>query len=220
MNEINEELKKSMLKTGTSIVGIVCSDGVVLAADRQVSAGSIVMNKDFMKIVYLSDNVIAAITGSVSDAQFLLRIVSAELKLKELRSRKRATVKEAASLLSMLTYRNIRSPSMIPSIVGTLVAGIDDDGIAKLFSVEPAGGISEVKDYDANFGSGMPFLLGVLEKGYKKDMNVKQGVQLAIEGLKASTQRDTGSGYGIDIFTITKDGIKKVLSQEIQSVLK
>lgn len=150
----------------------------------------------------------------------MLRIVSAELKLKELKNRKLPTVKESASLLSMLTFRSIRQPAMIPSIVGTLVAGVDEDGTAKLYSVEPAGAIVEIKDYDANFGSGMPYILGVLERGYKKELNVKQGVQLAVDCLKASTQRDVGSGYGIDVFTLTKEGIKKVVSQEIQSVFK
>ncbi|MFA6023413.1 MAG: proteasome subunit beta [Candidatus Pacearchaeota archaeon] len=217
---MNEDIKKSMLNTGTSIIGIVCTDGVVLASDRQVSAGTIVVNKDFPKIIPINDFLLTAITGSVSDAQFLMRLVSAELKLKELKNKKRATVKESASLLSMMTYRSIRNPSMIPSIVGTLVAGIDEDGTAKLYSVEPAGGINEVHDYDANFGSGMPYLLGVMEKGHRKDINVKQGVQLAVDGLKASIQRDMGSGYGIDVYTLTKEGVKKVLSQEIQSVFK
>ncbi|MBI2628881.1 proteasome subunit beta [Candidatus Pacearchaeota archaeon] len=220
MEKINEEINKSMLKTGTSIVGIACTDGVVLAADRQVSAGNIVVQKDFAKIIPINDRLLAAVTGSVSDAQFLMRIVGAELKLKELKSRRLATIKESASLLAMITFRNIRSPSMIPSIVGTLVAGVEEDGTAKLYSVEPAGAVVEIKDYDANFGSGMPYILGVLERGYKKDMNVKQGVQLALECIKASTQRDTGSGFGVDIYTLTKEGVKKVVSQEIQAVFK
>jgi proteasome beta subunit len=217
---MEDEIKRSMLKTGTSIVGIVCSDGVVLAADRQVSAGTIVVQKDFAKIIPINERTLSAITGSVSDAQFLIRLVAAELRLKELKNKKAPTVKESASLLASLTFRAIRQPTMIPSIVGTLVAGVDDDGTAKLYTIEPAGGIVEVKDYDANFGSGMPYILGVLERGYKKELKVKEGVQLAIECIKASTQRDMGSGYGLDIFTLTKEGVKKVVNQEIQSVFK
>jgi|SRR3989338_4491153 len=217
---MEDEIKRSMLKTGTSIVGIVCSDGVVLAADRQVSAGTIVVQKDFAKIIPINERILSAITGSVSDAQFLIRLVAAELRLKELKNKKVPTVKESASLLASLTFRAIRQPTMIPSIVGTLVAGVDDDGTAKLYTIEPAGGIVEVKDYDANFGSGMPYILGVLERGYKKDLKVKEGVQLAVECIKASTQRDMGSGYGLDIFTLTKDGVKKVVNQEIQSIFK
>lgn len=219
--KMDEELKKSMLKTGTSIVGIVCSDGVVLASDRRVTAGgSLVVNKDFTKIVTINDRLLTAITGGVSDAQFLMRLVAAELRLKELKSKRKATVKESASLLASLTFRNIRQPTMIPAIVGSLIAGVNEDGSAHLYTIEPAGSISEVKDYDANFSSGMPYILGVLERNYKKDLTMKQGIELAVDCLKASTQRDTASGNGIDVYTLGKEGVKKVVSQEIEAVLK
>jgi len=215
---MDEELKKSILKTGTSIVGIVCTDGVVLAADRQATVGSMVGQKDAQKITKINDHLLGAICGTASDAQVLMRVVGSELKLKELKSKRRSTVKEGASLLATMSFRNIRQPSMIPSTVGTLVAGVDEDGTAKLFSVEPAGSLFEVKDYDTNFGSGAPYMTGVLERMYKKDMNVKQGTQLALECLKASTQRDTASGYGVEVYTLTKDGIKKAVDQKIESV--
>ena len=109
---------------------------------------------------------------------------------------------------------------MIPSIVGTLIAGVDENGKASLFSIEPAGSVRDVDDYDANFSSGMPYIMGLLERTYKKDLSVKEGIELAKESLKSSTQRDMGSGYGIDVFTITKEGIKKVVSQEINPEFK
>ena len=143
------------------------------------------------------------------------KLISAELRLKELKSKKRPTVKEAANLIGMITYRNIRNPSMIPSIVGTLVAGVNEDGTTALYTVEPAGTAMKVDDFDANFGSGMPFVLGLLERQYKKDLTVEQGVELIIEALKSSTQRDMGSGYGIDVFTIQKEGIKHEIAKEI-----
>jgi proteasome beta subunit len=120
----------------------------------------------------------------------------------------------------MTAFRNIRQYSAIPAIVGTLIAGINDDQTTELYTVEPAGSIIKVEDYDANFGSGMPYILGVLESDYKKDLTVKEGVELAMKCLKSSTQRDTGSGYGIDIFTLTKDGIKKVVEKEISAEFK
>jgi len=209
------ELKNNILKTGTSIIGIVCKDGVVLAADRQVTAGNIVMNKNMRKASKINDYLVAAWCGGAADAQMLSRIAVAELKLKQLRSKKRPTVKESASLISMMSYRNIRQFSTIMNVVGTLIAGFNEDGSVELYTIEPAGGIYKVEDYDANFGSGMPFILGFLERNYKKDMPTKQGVELAVEALKSSTQRDIGSGYGIDVFTVTKDGITHVIGQEI-----
>jgi len=218
---MDEEIKNSILKTGTSIVGIVCKEGVVMAADRQVTGGqSIVLDKNYQKLFQINNYLVASYTGGVSDAQLLNKVVAAELRLKELKTRTRPTVKEAANLFAMLTFRNIRQFSTILSIVGTLMAGFDEDGKTKLFSVDPSGGIYEVKDYDANFGSGMPYMLGLLERQYKKDMTVKEGVQLAIECIKSSTQRDVGSGFGIDVFTITKEGIKHAVKQKIEAEYK
>ena len=147
------------------------------------------------------------------------KIIKAELRLKELRSKKRPTVKEAANLIASNSYRGIRQPSIIPSFVGTLVGGFNEDGTVELYSVEPAGSVFKVKDYDANFGSGMPYVLGLLERSYKNDLTIEEGVKLATESLKASTQRDTGSGYGIDVFTITKDSIDHTIKKQISAEL-
>jgi proteasome beta subunit len=217
---MNEEINKSILKSNTSLVGIVCKDGVVLGADRRVTAGNLIMDKSYAKILEINDFILAAFTGGVADAQITKKTLAAELRLKELTTKSRATIKEAAHLLSMMTYRNIRSPAMIPNIVGTLIAGVDETGQAELYTVEPAGGVYKVKDYDANFSSGMPYILGLLERQYKKDLSVKEGIELAKESLKSSTQRDSGSGNGIDVFTITKDGVKHVVSEEIVAEFK
>ena len=212
---MDAEIKNSILRTGTTILGIVCKDGVVMAADRQVTAGNIVMNKNTPKVVKINDYLISSWTGGAADAQRLGKLIAAELKLKELRSKSRPTIKQSANLTGTMTYSQIRQPSMIPNIVGSLVGGFNEDGSTELYTIEPAGGIYKVEEYDANFGSGMPYVLGFLERQYKKGISLKEGIELAKEALKSSMQRDVGSGYGIDIFTITKDGIKKVVEQAI-----
>lgn len=212
---MNTDLSSNMLKSGTSLVGIVCKDGIVMGADRRSTAGSIVMNKNSEKIHKITEHVAASFTGGVADIQLTHKVLAAELRLKEIKTKVRPTTKEAANLLAMLTYKNIRNPSMIPSIVGTLIGGVDDNGVCSLFTIEPAGGVTKVEDYDANFSSGMPYIMGLLERNWKADITVKEGVAMAEEALKSSTQRDVGSGNGIDVFTITKDGIKHVISQQI-----
>lgn len=212
---MNQEISQNMLKSNTSIVGIVCKDGVVLGADRRTTAGTIVYAKNSLKIRPVNESIIAAYTGGVADLELTNKILAAELRLKELKTKSKSSVKEAANLLSNIVYRNIRTPTMIPSIVGTLIAGVDEDGKASLYTIEPAGAATEVEDYDANFSSGMPYILGLLERQYKKDMSVKDGIELVKECLKASTQRDVGSGNGIDVFSVTKDGVKHVVSEEI-----
>jgi proteasome beta subunit len=212
---MDEDLKKNILKTGTTILGIVCKDGIVMAADRQVSAGNVVMSKNKEKVVQLGDYLVFSGCGLAAASDRIKKLLPAELRLKELRSKSRPTIRQAANLLAEIIYHNIRQPSMIPDEVGALIAGFNLDGSTELYTIDPAGSIKKIEDYDANFGSGMPYVLGYLERQYKKGLTVKEGVELAKESVKSSTQRDMGSGYGIDIFTITKEGIKKVVEQEI-----
>jgi proteasome beta subunit len=217
---MDQNISNNMVKSNTSLVTIVCKDGVIMGADRRVTAGNLIINKDYTKIMHINDKLIVSYTGGVADAQLTHKIIAAELRLKELRTKRKVTVKESAHLLANMIYHNIRSPSMIPSIVGTLIAGVNEDGSAQVFSIEPAGGVYEVKDYDANFSSGMPYILGLMERQYRKDLTVKDGIELAKECLKSSTQRDSGSGNGIDVFAVTKDGIKHVVSEEIVAQYK
>ena len=158
---MDEELQGKVLKSGTSIIGIVCKDGIILAGDRKATAGNYVLEKNAKKVEFINDYLLIAGTGVAADIQMLKRISAAELRLKELRSKQKPSVKEAAGLISMLTYRNIRQFSTILSIVGSLVAGYNEDGSYELYTIEPAGGVRKVEDYDANFGSGMPFILGL-----------------------------------------------------------
>lgn len=218
---MNEDLKQNVLKSGTSIVGLVCRDGIVVAGDRRATAGGqIVISKKSEKVVQINDYIVVAGAGVASDIDLYQRIFTSELKLKHLRTRSRPSVKEAASLFGMMAYRNIRSPSMIPSVVGQLIAGLNEDGTFELYTVEPAGGVYIVEDYDANFGSGLQYILGLLERQYRKDMSIKEGVELAKEAIKAASARDTASGNGLDVYTITKEGIKHVVSEEIVSEYK
>ncbi len=213
---MDAELKNSILKTGTTILGIICKDGVVMASDRQMTLGSsVVASKRFQKTHKLNDYIAISYAGNVSDAQRLAKLLAAELKLKELRSRSRPTVKQAANLLSTISYSQIRQPSIIPNIVGTLIGGFNEDGSTELYTIVPDGSIDKVEDYDANVGSGLTYVLGLFERQYKPGISVKEGIKLAIEGIKSSTQRDVGSGYGMDVFTITKSGISKEVEQEI-----
>ena len=104
------------LKTGTTTVGIMCTDGVVLAADKRATAGYLIANKKAEKIHQIADTMAVTIAGTVSDAQLLVKLIRAELNLKRVRTNRDPNVKEAANLLGGLVYANIRKMSMIPGI--------------------------------------------------------------------------------------------------------
>ena len=200
------------LKTGTTTIGIVCKDGLVLAADKRATSGYLIAWKKFDKIIPITSTIAVTVAGTVSDVQLLVKYLKAELKLKDLRTCRDTTVKEASSLLANFVYNNIRKFSLIPGISHFIVGGVDSSGF-HLYDLSPDGSIVEVDDYISS-GSGSVMVFGVLETLYKKGLTVEEGVKLAAKGINAAVQRDIASGNGIDIVTITKDGIKKVFSKE------
>jgi proteasome beta subunit len=218
---MDENLKKNILTTGTSLVGIVCKDGVIMAGDRKTTAGGqIVMNKNKQKVCQLNDYLVISGTGTASDIELAKKLITAQLKLKELKDKKTPTIKEAANMIAMSSYKNIRQPSMIPFMAGLMIGGLNENGEAELYSVEPAGSVMAVEDFDANFSSGMPYILGLLERTYKPGLSIEEGIELAIEAIKSSSERDTASGHGVDVFTITKEGIKHISKQKVEKVYK
>ncbi|PIZ51338.1 proteasome subunit beta [Candidatus Woesearchaeota archaeon CG_4_10_14_0_2_um_filter_33_13] len=201
------------LKTGTTTVGIVCKDGIVLAADKRATAGTMIVDKRADKVHIISDDFAVTWAGTVSDAQLVTKLFKAELKLKEVRTNKRPSTKEAANLLGGLLYSNIRRMSMIPGIAHFLLAGRDVSG-THLYDLFPDGSVTSVPDFISS-GSGSVFALGVLETHYKAEMNVAEGTKLAVKSINTALQRDSASGNGVDVFTITANEIKKVFHKEL-----
>lgn len=202
------------LKTGTTTIGLICKDGLVLAADKRATSGYLISYKKFDKIISITENIAVTVAGTVSDVQLLTKYLKAELKLKDIRTGRETTVREAANLLANFVYNNIRKFSLIPGISHFIIGGKDSVGF-HLYDLSPDGSIVEVDDYTSS-GSGSVIAFGVLETLYKKGLNVEEGVKLAAKGVNAAVQRDIASGNGIDIVTITKEGVKKVFSKEIE----
>lgn len=211
-------VEEKELKTGTTTLALQCKDGIILAADKRATSGYLISHKKFDKIMNITDNIAVTVAGTVSDVQLMTKYIRAELKLKLIRTDNEATVKEAANLLSMLVYNNIRKLSLIPGISHFLIGGKDKEGF-HIYDLAPDGSIIEVDDYTTS-GSGSVMVYGVLETLYKENMSVDEGVKLAVKSINAAVQRDIASGNGIDIVSITKDGVKKVLSKVISTKIE
>lgn len=201
------------MKTGTTTVGIVCKEGVVLAADKRATAGFLILDKKAEKIHKITDNLAVTIAGTVSDIQLLIRVARSELNLKQIRKGEEITVKEAANLMGRLVYSNIRKFSVIPGVSHFILGGKDSTGFY-IYDLFPDGTVTLIDDYVSS-GSGSVMAFGVLDTMFKKNMSIDEGVKLATTAINAALQRDAASGEGIDVATITKDGFKKVFSKEL-----
>ena len=221
-SETRKDLKKHISKTGTTTVGIVCKEGIILAADKRAtlggSGGVAYISRKIDKIIPVTNDIAVTTAGQVSDAQKVVKLTRAELKLKELRTKKKPTIKEAANLFSSIVYQNIRQFSPIISITHFLLAGHDKEG-SYLYEIGADGTLDHIKDYTST-GSGMLQADPILDAEYKKGLTIDEGVELAKKCINASRKRDVGSGEGMDIYVITKDEVKSVLNQELVSEYK
>lgn len=203
--------KQKGVQTGTTTVGLVCKDGLVLASDRRATMGYFIASKDIDKIYPISDTIAMTIAGSVGDAQTLVRWMSAEVKLYELKHEKTITVEAAATLLA-----NILSQyKYFPFFVQLLLGGMDEK--ARLFSVDMLGGITEEKM--TSTGSGSPIAFGVLEEMYDEDRDIEFNLPIAAKAVSAAIKRDAGSGERIDLVVITKVGFKRMDKEDVKRIL-
>jgi len=187
---------------GATTIGIVCKDGVILASEKRVSYGNLVLSRAGKKVFKITPNVGAACAGLVSDMQILVREVGAYANLFRLEVGRSISVRAVAKLMSNLLFRR----RLFPLITQTVVGGIDEDG-PSLYVLDLLG--SNIPDNYTAVGSGAEMAIGVLEESYKPDMTVEEGRNLAVRAIKSAISRDVMSGDGIDLLIITKDGVKE-----------
>ncbi|MBI2575544.1 proteasome subunit beta [Candidatus Woesearchaeota archaeon] len=206
------------VKKGTTTVGIVCKDGVILGADKRATAGSLIVDKKSQKIFKITDKMAITMAGTVSDAQLLYKLIKAELKLKQFRTEREPSVKESANLLAGMIYSNIRKFSIIPGISHFLLAGADSEGI-HLYDLFADGSITEIDDY-VSTGSGSVMAYGVLEVMYRKELTLKEALPIAIKAINSAMSRDTYTGEGIDVVSVTGEGIKTLFEKMLETTIK
>ncbi len=187
---------------GATTLGVVCSDGVILASEKRVSYGYMVMSRVGKKVFKIADRIGAACAGLVSDMQILVREVEAYAKLFELDAKRPMPVKSAAKVMSNLLFGR----RLVPLITQTIVGGMDDEG-PSIYALDVLGSV--LPDKFAAVGSGAQIAIGVLEEGYKENMPVEEAKELVFRAVKSAVSRDIMSGDGVDFLTITKEGIQE-----------
>jgi len=186
-------------KTGTTIVGLVTEDSVVMGSDQRASlAGRIVSNKDVQKVERIQQNAALTISGSVGGAQAFIRALRAETNLYEARRGEEMSISALATMASNM-LRGGPYFRVVP-----LLGGVDDDG-GHVFSLDPAG--SRLADDYSTSGSGMQYAMGVLEQEYTTDLSTDEAKTVAARAVKSAVERDTASGNGIHLTTVTRNDV-------------
>jgi len=190
----------STLKTGTTTVGLVCKDAVILGTDKRASISYFVASKIAEKLHRIQEHLYMTIAGGVADAMYLVDVLRAETALYQLKEERPIKVKSAGKLLSNILYQN----KMYPFQVGLILGGVTEEEGPILLDIGAYGSILPEKF--CAVGSGQNFSYGVLEAKYKENLTIKQGKQIIIKAITSSIIRDMASGNGIDIAVVKKDG--------------
>ncbi|MDE1825226.1 MAG: proteasome subunit beta [Candidatus Micrarchaeota archaeon] len=207
--DISERIMK-----GTTTVGVVCSDGIVLGADSRASMDTFLASNEAVKVNRIDQNLGMTIAGGVGDAEYLIKVLKAQNELYKMNEGKPLSPTSATSLLSILLQEN----KMMPFMVQLLVGGMNN-GVPELYSLDPFGGYIFESKFTST-GSGSPVALGYLEDIYKKEKSVQEISKHVVKALKIAMKRDTATGDAIHIVQITKSGYKELSAEEIEGISK
>ena len=202
---IDEKDLVKAIQTGTTTVGIIVKDGVIIATESQASAGYTVASKQAQKLFEINNFTAATIAGGVADCQYVVSQIRALSRIKEVEEGRVPDPKYIASIVRNILFSG-RSFFMSMMIVGGYS---QREKMGKLYGIDMLGTLYK-EDSFLSFGSGSPFSLGVLEADWKPNITKSAGIDLIKTAISTSRERDAGSGFKIQLCTIDKAGFKQV----------
>jgi proteasome beta subunit len=186
---------------GATAIGISYKEGIILAAEKRVSYGNFVVNKNTKKIFPVTEHVGAACAGMIADMQVLVRQVSALAKIRKLETKRIVATNSIAKLMSVIMFERRFFPLLTQVVVG------GTEYKPQIYTLDPLGSV--LPDDYASVGSGAEMALGVMDAEYSQDLSEDKARNLVIKAMKSSIQRDSSSGDGIDILTINHSNLRE-----------
>ena len=197
---------------GTTTIGIKAKDGVVLCADMRASAGYFIANNNTMKIQKIDEHAGMTMAGGVADAQNITDILRYHANIHRIEKQEPIPIKSLTRLTSLIFHQN----RGYPFIADILVGGYDNAGPA-LFNIDMFGSVEE-KTY-VTTGSGSPVAYGLLEEEYRDDLTAEEAKVIALRAVKAAITRNIGTGDGINVSIIDKDGFRLLTKDQKKTII-
>jgi len=211
MTNNNDTINQLVLK-GTTTIGLVCKNSVVLASDTRVTMGSYVAHKHGKKIYKIDDHLGMTISGGVADAQRTVDILKVNAQLYKLNMDRPIPVSSAARLIANLLF----SSRYAPLIAQVLIGGMDDTG-PHVFSLDPFGSLTEEKCVAT--GSGSPIAYGILEDKFKENMPTEEVLPVIVKAVDSAMKRDAASGDSFNVAVIDGKGYQELTKEEKKQLL-
>ncbi|KAG0367448.1 proteasome subunit beta type-7 [Gamsiella multidivaricata] len=187
-------------KTGTTIVGLIYKDGLVLGADTRATAGPIVADKNCEKIHYLAPNMYCCGAGTAADTEMTTALISSQLELHRLSTGRQARVVTAMTMLKQMLFK-------YQGHIGAalILGGVDING-PHLYTIYPHGSTDKLPY--VTMGSGSLAAMSVFESRFKADMNREEAIALVQDAIEAGIFNDLGSGSNVDVVVINSERVE------------
>ena len=202
-------IENTMMK-GTTTVGMVCKDGVVLATDTRVTAGGYVAHRQGKKVYQIDKHLGMTIAGVVADAQDIVEVLKANTRLFQLEKDRPMAVSAVTRLTANMLFQ-YRGALMVQALVG----GVDDTG-PHLFSIDPLGSVNEESCIAT--GSGSPVAYGVLENQFHDGLTVKEAIVIAAQAIFSAMKRNAYTGDSFVVVVIDESGYRELTDVEKESI--
>jgi proteasome beta subunit len=209
---ISKDAVDKLALKGTTTIGIVCKDGVILASDTRVTMGFYVAHKHGKKIYKIDDHLAMTIAGSLADAQRTVDILTANAQLYKLNIGRPLPVSSGARLIANLLF----SARYAPLLTQILIGGVDEDG-PHIYSLDPFGSLTEEKCVAT--GSGSPIAYGILEDRYHEDVTVEEFLPIVVKAVNSAMKRDAASGDSFNVAVIDGKGYRELNEKEKKRLL-
>ena len=211
------EYAEKTIRLGSSSIGMICSDGVFIVADKRIT-DRLIVQKSANKIYEIDSHIISSVAGITSDARVLVE------KAQVLAQQHRITydspiepeliIKEIANTKQQFTqYGGAR-----PFGVSLMVAGMNGKN-PELYTSDITGNYFS---YRANaIGENDDKIKEALREKYNEDIEIKKGVKLVLDIFKEVQ----GSKFDLSRFELSYIGkdelkIKRLEDSELKNFVK
>ena len=176
---IQVEYAKKTVEHGSTAIGIVCEDGVLIVVDKR-EGNKLLVNEFTEKTVQIDEHIGAAIAGLISDGRILIEKSQLKAQQHRITFDTKIDVKSIVGYICEEKQTFTQFGGLRPFGVSLMIAGIDDK--PRLFLTEPMGTFFEYRA--AVFGEGEKDIKDKLTKSISKKFSVTEGLSLCIKLIR------------------------------------
>jgi proteasome alpha subunit len=211
------EYASETVKRGATVLGIVCKEGAVLAAEER--ATSKLQDPSFMwKIFQIDEHVGAAVAGLSCDAHILVDQARIYAQSNKLMYDEPIDVELLTKRIGEIKQLYTQHAGVRPFGLSILFGGVDSKG-SRLFWTDPSGAFLAYKAWA--IGAGGDAANEVLEAEYRDEMTLDDATVLALKCMsKVMEGKVDAQKTRIAVIPVDTKKFKKLTTEEVEKYLK